>query len=117
MRRLTLLVFLIFPSLCAAQGFRFDSTVTQQSTVAGVTNVVTIPASAQIAFCNFPANATPCTNKATTYTSQTLVTPCSTATQIVLTGTSSCVASPDAQQNWGVWIARSEEHTSELQSH
>ncbi len=104
LRRL-LILFFLFASSAAAQGFRFDSTVTQQATVGGVTNVLTIPSSAQIAFCNFPANATPCTNKATTYTSQTLVTPCSTSTQIVLTGTSSCVASPDAQENWGVWIA------------
>src|SRR6266576_791820 len=102
MRRLIFL-FLLFASSAAAQGFRFDSSVTQQSTVAGQANVVTIPASDQIAFCNFPANATPCTNKATTYTSQSLLTPCSTATQIVLTGTTTCVASPDAQQNWGVW--------------
>lgn len=89
-----------------AQGVRFSSIVLQQATVAGATNVVTIPPPpAIVSFCNAPANAAPCTNKATTYTDATLGTPCSTATQIVLDGTSSCVASPNSQGNWGVWLA------------
>lgn len=109
MRRLFLLIALLAtPSLCTAQGFRFDSQVSQQlstNQISGTNNVLVIPSSAKIAFCTFPANAVPCTNLATTYTSITLSTPCSTSTQIVLTGTSTCVATPDSQQNWGVWIA------------
>lgn len=61
--------------------------------------------SALVSFCNAPANAVPCTNKATTYTDSTLATPCSTSTQIVLAGTSSCVALTDSSGNWGVWAA------------
>ena len=112
MKRLLLIAALLAPSLCFAQGYRFDSQISQEFlttsiptlTAGGLTNVLTIPSSAQIAFCSFPANAVPCTNKATTYTSVTLGTPCSTSTQITLTGSTSCVASPDTQQNWGVWI-------------
>lgn len=108
MRRILLIFALLVPSLLCAQGYRFDSQISQEtltSVVPNTTNVLSVPSSAQVAFCNFPANAVPCTNKATTYTSVTLGTPCSTSTQIVLTNTSTCVASPDAQQNWGVWVA------------
>jgi hypothetical protein len=99
-----LLLLLLAAAGSSAQGFRFDSQVQQQGTVAGITNVVVVPANPTISFCNFPANAVPCTNKATTYTSVTLGTPCSTSTQIVLTNTTSCVANPDLQGNWGVWV-------------
>lgn len=97
--------------LCAApvfaqSGVRFDSQVTQaQTTTIAVAPLVTVPANPVIAFCNSPASGVPCTNLATTYTDDTLGTPCSTSTQIVLSGTSSCVASPDAENNWGVWVA------------
>lgn len=108
--KLKLAVFLVlFAAMGGSafgQGFRFDSTVTQQGTIGAVTNAVVIPAGSQIAFCGFPANAVPCTNKATTYTTNTLGTPCSTSTQIVLTNTTSCVVSPDSQGNWGVWAAQ-----------
>jgi hypothetical protein len=105
-----LLFLVVLLAVCGSalgQGFRFDSQISAEmltSAIPGTTNVLVIPSTAQVAFCNFPANAVPCTNKATTYTSVTLGTPCSTSTQIVLTGTTSCVASPDAQQNWGVWV-------------
>lgn len=101
-----LVLFLAIGGSAFAQGIRLDQTVTQQGTIAGVTNAVIIPPNSQIAFCNFPANAVPCSNKATTYTTNTLGTPCSTSTQIVLTGTTSCVASPDSQGNWGIWTAQ-----------
>jgi hypothetical protein len=100
-------LFLLSAAALSAQGYRFDSQVSQEvltSQILNTTNVIVVPAAPQIAFCAFPANAVPCTNKATTYTSVTLGTPCSVSTQIVLTGTSSCVASPDAQANWGVWV-------------
>jgi len=100
-----LVLFLLFASSAAAQGIRFDTIVVQEGTIGTVTNAVIVPANPQIAFCNFPANAVPCTNKATTYTTNTLGTPCSTSTQIVLTGTTTCIANPDAQGNWGVWAA------------
>ena len=98
------ILFLVAASLAAAQGVRFSSQVSQQGTVSTSTNAVVLPANPQISFCNFPANAVPCTNKATTYTNATLLTSCSTSTQIVLDGTTACTALPDAQNNWGVWL-------------
>lgn len=106
MRRLLFLLgFLVCALSAHAQGVYFPSQVTQSATVAGFPGVLIIPASPIIAFCNAPANAVPCTNKATTYTDATLLTPCSTSTQIVREGTNSCVSTPDAQGNWGVWVA------------
>lgn len=66
--------------------------------------ISTVP-SALIAICTFPANAVPCTNKATTYSSSTLATPCSTSIQIVLAGTSTCVGTTDNRGNWGAWVS------------
>lgn len=54
-------------------------------------------------WCNYPANAVPCTNFANTYPSQTSVTPCPTNTQIVLQGGSTCQATSDQFGNLGVW--------------
>lgn len=102
---LLLAVFAVMCGSASAQGFRVVSQVTQRGTVAGATNVVVIPSAPIIKFCNAPANAVPCSNLATTFTDATLVTPCANSTQIVLDGTSTCVSSPDAQNNWGVWIA------------
>lgn len=100
-----LLLACVIAPAAFGQGIRFDSAVTQQGTIGTATNAVVIPAAPQVAFCNFPANAVPCTNRATTYTTNTLGTPCSTSTQIVLTGTTACVASPYSSGNWGVWAA------------
>jgi hypothetical protein len=106
MRRLLFLAFLLTPLLTYAQGVRIGpQQISQESTVAGQPNVLTVPLGAIVNFCNAPANAAPCTNKAPTYTDATLSTPCSTSTQIVLDGTNNCVASPDAGENWGVWVA------------
>jgi hypothetical protein len=100
-------LLLLAASPAYSQGFRFDSQVSQgllTTQIIGATNVLTIPSSSAIAFCTYPANGVPCTNKATTYTSITLATPCSTSTQITLVGSTTCVASPDAQGNWGVYV-------------
>lgn len=90
------------------QGIRLDATTVQEvltTAIPSITNVLTVPASPQVAFCNFPANAVPCTNKATTFTNNTLGTPCSTSTQITPVGSTTCVASPDANGNFGFWAA------------
>ena len=105
MKYIALFVLILLPAFTAVQGIRFSSTVTAQGTVGPSTNVVVLPSSPQIAFCNHPANAVPCTNKATTYTDQTVASTCSTSSQIVRDGTNICVASPDSQNNWGVWVA------------
>lgn len=98
----------LFGAMCgsafAQNGVRFDSQVTQTAPVATTTFVV-VPTNPIVRFCNAPANGVPCSNLATTYTDATLGTPCSTSTQIVLAGTTTCVASPDAENNWGVWVA------------
>lgn len=104
-----LVLFAALGGSAFGQGFRFDNQVSQElltTAIPGATNVLTVPSSAQIALCTFPANAVPCTNKATTYASNTLGTPCATSTQIVLTGTTACIANPDTQGNWGVWLAQ-----------
>lgn len=101
---LFLAVFLAICGSASAQGIRVPLSVTQQNTVAGITNVVTIPTTARIAFCSAPANGVPCSNLATTYTDSTLGTPCSTSTQIVLDGTNSCVAQLNSQATGGVWV-------------
>src|SRR5215469_8848801 len=98
-------LFFLLSSIAAAQGVRIGpNNVLQQATVSGISNVVVTASSPIIHFCQFPANAVPCTNYQTTYTDQTLGTACSTATQIVLDGTNTCVASPDQFTNWGVWV-------------
>lgn len=89
-----------------AQGIRLDATTVQEmstTAIPGTTNVLTVPAAPIVKFCNFPANAVPCTNLATTFTSSTLGTPCNTSTQITLVGSTTCVASPDANGNFGFW--------------
>jgi hypothetical protein len=105
MKRLLIFVLLFLPVALHAQGVRVSpSPISQRSLVAGQVNVVTVPSPIAVSFCAAPANAVPCTNKATTYTDSTLGTSCSTATQIVLDGTSACVGVPDTQGNWGVWV-------------
>ena len=56
-----------------------------------------------LAWCNYPANAAPCTNYAPTYTSSTAAVSCASNTPIVLQGSSSCVATGDNFGNLGVW--------------
>lgn len=95
--------------LCAvpafSQGVRFaPSPINTTATVFTTTVIVPVTAST-ISFCAAPASGVPCVNKATTYTDSTLTSACSTATQVVLDGTSSCVAAPDALGNWGIWAA------------
>src|SRR6266566_116492 len=76
--------------------------VTQHGTVGAVANAVVIPSSPIAAFCRFPANGTPCTNKAQTYTDSTAAIACPTNTQFVVSSGSTCQASLDAQNNRGV---------------
>ena len=100
----------LFALLCAlpaaihAQGLRYgdNSQIIAVATPGGP--LLSVPGSV-ISWCNSPANAVPCTNKATTYTDITLSTPCATSTQVVLLATTSCVGKTDSYGNWGVWIA------------
>lgn len=100
---ITLLVFFALPFIANAQGVRIgdEFPVTSALNTPGV--VMTVP-NASISFCAYPANAVPCTNKITTYTDLALGTPCATSTQIVLAGTTTCVANTDSRGNWGLNI-------------
>lgn len=104
MRKKLLLMILFLPCLVHAQGTRYSSQIVQKGTIGTTTNVVLVPAGASVNWCAHPANAVPCTNKATTYTDATLGTPCATSTQITLDGTTTCIALPDANGNWGIWV-------------
>lgn len=106
MKRTLLVILLLGASALAQTGVRYgDSQPIRDSvTVSGVTGaLVRIIANASINLCTAPANAVPCTNKATTYTDSTLLTPCSTATQVTLAGSTSCVGTTDSSGAWGVW--------------
>jgi hypothetical protein len=108
MKRILLLALLIalLGSKASAQAFRYESQVSQEADLLGIpVPVLTIPSGPIVSVCNFPANAVPCTNKATTYTTISQVFTCSTSTQLVLAGTSTCVSNTDSQGNWGVWVA------------
>jgi hypothetical protein len=98
---------LLFSALGLAQGVRIGdgNPVSSTLNLAGVGNILTPSATASISICTYPANAVPCTNKATTYTTQALSVACSTSTQVTLPGTSTCVANADAQGEWGAWVA------------
>ena len=104
MKRLLILLGILFALPAFGQGVRFgdQQPVTSVQTSGGP--LYSVP-NATINWCNFPANGVPCTNKATTYTSIALATPCSTSTQVTLSASSSCVATTDPYGNWGVWVA------------
>lgn len=79
----------------------------QKATLTTNTNVpaVSVPVGATISFCSALASTVPCTNKAITYSDATLTIACPANQQIVLDDTNTCVSNPDAQGNWGVWVA------------
>jgi hypothetical protein len=106
MKRL-LTVLLLLTAAAFAQGVRIGDGTPVASTLnlSGVGNILTPSSTAAIAICTYPANAVPCTNKATTYTTQALSVACATSVQVTLPGTSSCVANADSLGNWGAWVA------------
>ena len=76
-------------------------TVTAQS---GYPPLYAVP-NATVILCSYPATGSPCTNPVSTYTDLTLNTQCPSNQQIVLQGTSSCVATTDATGAGGFYIA------------
>lgn len=90
-------------SFAFGQGVRFGDNYPVSSSLTNPGVISTVSGSL-INICVFPANAVPCTNKATTYTSNTLGTPCSTSIQLVLAGTNVCVGTTDLRGNWGAWV-------------
>lgn len=96
------------PVLLQAQAIRVDPTpvfTTLANTPAGAYSPVLAIPGAAVHVCNYPANATPCTNYATTYTDPTETTACPSSAPLVLASTSTCVATTDAQGNYGFWVA------------
>lgn len=93
-------------SLAWGQGVRFGDGNPPLTThnMLGISNIVSTEPGATVNVCNFPANAVPCTNKATTYTSQALGASCPTSTQLTRGSGSACFATTDASGNWGVWL-------------
>jgi len=104
-----LIVFLFLCSLAAfGQGSRFgDSTPAFTSGSVPGTPGIFIQAMPDtlVSICTHPANAVPCTNKATTYTDLSLGTSCPSNQQVVLAGTNACVSTTDGQGNWGAYAA------------
>lgn len=108
MKKLLLVLFLGSCVSAFGQGARFgDANPTQTTAIVPGTSglLVKVIPGATINFCSWPANAVPCTNKATTYTDYTLQTSCPTSTQVVLSATTNCVGTADSNGNWGVWVA------------
>lgn len=70
--------------------------------ISGVTVIVPVTNIVSIQICAYPANAVPCTNKVTTY-SDVNGSSCPSSTQVVLAGTTTCVAAADSLGNWGAW--------------
>ncbi|MFZ3355123.1 MAG: hypothetical protein WA549_00015, partial [Thermoplasmata archaeon] len=104
MKRVALL-FVIALLLCPfvfGQGARYDNFAWQTVYVQG-SNVFTAAPNAIVNICSHPANAVPCTNYASTYTDIGLGTACSTATPLVLSGSSTCVATSDIYGSFGFW--------------
>lgn len=101
-----LLCLLLLFSL-GAWGQRVDSritTTTNPPPLGGYTPILAVPGS-QITLCSYPANGTPCTNLATSYTDASLTTTCPAGKPVVLQGSSTCGSYTDQLGNFGFWVA------------
>lgn len=103
-------VLLFCATFAHSQGLRWDlgapgsaGAVTTSGT-GGLPTLLALPG-VSLAWCNYPANAVPCTNYATTYTNFSLGTACPNNAQIVLQGSSSCQATSDNFGGMGVYAA------------
>lgn len=99
-------VLLLAPNFAHAQAVRWDLGA-PGSAGAVMTSGNQLFAAANVAlnWCNYPANAVPCTNYANTYSSISLATLCPVNAQVVLQGSSTCQGSSDNFGNIGVWTA------------
>lgn len=108
MKRILVILLLSVGALAQNPGVRFGDgqPIQQIKPITGVQgNYIVSLGPAVINWCTAPANAVPCTNKATTYTDSTLGTACPANQQVILAGTTSCVGTTDSLGNWGVWAA------------
>lgn len=106
MKKLFLVAVVFFAIAAAAQNVRWSvdyPSVTSQYTTPFL--VANVPPNALVpAFCNHPANTTPCTNYATTYTQSGTACP-NGAQDTPDPQPSSCQSTGDAQGNLGIWAA------------
>lgn len=109
-RLIAAILFLLTAQLCFGQAARFDNIVSTINSSApapgGFYPALYIPGSG-IAVCTAPANAVPCTNYATTYSSASAATACPltpSPLQLTRPGSNTCVAGADATGGWGVWM-------------
>lgn len=105
MKKLFILLALVSSIAAHAQNIRWDLGAPGAAgavTVGPGSYLVSLSA-VDLNWCTHPANAVPCTNFANTYPTISSASPCSTATQIVLQGSTNCVATSDNFGNLGVW--------------
>lgn len=105
--KLLCLLALAAASLLGQTAIRVDpqslQTVSNQNQGAKILPVYALPY-AYVTVCNAPANGTPCTNYAQTYTDASAATPCALSTQVVLAGTASCQNQTDGAGAFGFWL-------------
>lgn len=103
-----LLAFLILFSLpAAAQLSRYDYSALTVTGTGQFVPVLAIPGAGIKFYTCSSALASSCNTLLTTYTSITGGTACSTATQVVLLTTTTCVSTADSQGNFGIWVLSS----------
>jgi len=101
MKRL-LLILALLPALAYGQNFRFDAPFA--STVSGSGQQLPVYALPFATIHFYTCSGLTCTTLANTYPSASSTSPCSTATQVVLQGTSACTAQTDGEGNFGAWF-------------
>src|SRR5271166_6236612 len=97
------LIFLLFSVAAFGQAAYFplySFTVSSAGSNAGA--LLPLP-TAIFAVCNYPANAIPCTNYATTYTNASLTATCPSVTPLIQVAGTTCTGVADAQGNAGFW--------------
>src|SRR6266567_6418980 len=101
------IAFLLCSLPVFSQGVRWDlgapgSAGAATTSGTGNSYLLSLPG-VKLNWCNYPANAAPCTNFSTTYTDITLATACATNQPVVLQGSNTCRATGDFAGNLGVY--------------
>lgn len=109
MRRFLPILILLTSGLAFGQGVRIDpfpsSTVTRTPLPGNLYPAMLAIPGSLVSVCNYPANGSPCTNLATTYTDASLATACPSNAQVVLQGSATCQSTADLAGNFGFWVS------------
>lgn len=100
-----LAALLLSPSLFG-QAYRVDPPQAQivgSAPPAGFPQLFGIPY-ARVTLCGYPANATPCTNFASSYTDATAAVLCPQGSNVVINGTNTCQGTTDSGGMAGFWV-------------